>query len=108
MTLRKLLELTETHNSLELRPIPGCESDLAECSDIVEALEHQLSNGWEVVRPEECGALTDGLIITRDCERNDHGELTRLGRVYWDCDYQVTNALERVIEKGLCRFAACE
>jgi hypothetical protein len=67
-------------------------------------LEHQLCNGWEVIRPEECGALTDGMIITNDCARDDDGKLTHLGRVYW----HERNALESVatacLERGRCVF----
>jgi|DEB0MinimDraft_10_1074344.scaffolds.fasta_scaffold235938_1 hypothetical protein len=88
-----MLELIEHPASLELRPDPECLEELAECTDLWEALEHFLCNGWEIIAPEEVGALTDGLIISNDYSRDDLGNLDELGRVFWDADYAVTDTL---------------
>jgi hypothetical protein len=100
----KLVDLIETPTSLRIVARDDARDDLAcivdDGGDLLEALEWQLCNGWEVVRPEECGALTDGLIMTADAERDDHGKLTRLGVVYWDSDYQVQDALEVLSTRG--------
>ena len=79
-----------------LRLIPLDLEALADARDIYDALERQTCNGWEWVRPEECGALTDGDILTEDCTRDDRGKLTQLGRVYWDSEYQVQDTLEEL------------
>ena len=42
-------------------------------------IEVQLANGGEPVRPEEIGALSDGLIHSADARRDDHGDLVRVG-----------------------------
>ena len=49
--------------------------------------EDFLANGWETIRPEEVGALTDATIISDDCERNDAGDIVKIGRVWWDANY---------------------
>ena len=79
---------------------------LADAKDIHEALETHLCNGWNVVLPEQCGALTDGLILTEDWDEDDQGNLTRLGTVYWDSDYQITDALAELKAGRNVMFAA--
>lgn len=71
------------------------EVDLSD-EDLVEGLE----GVFEQVRPDECGALTDGLILSREVERSDEGEVVKLGDVFWDADYQVRNLWDTLDEKG--------
>jgi hypothetical protein len=67
----------------------------------LDLLEYHLCNGWEEVRSEEVGALTDAMLLTDDAERDDHGNLTAVGRVYWNPDYQVVGDLHlEALERG--------
>jgi len=60
-------------------------------------LEDHFGAGWEWVSPEEIGALTSAMILTNDATRDDNGELTGIGRVYWDPQYQVRNTVEELL-----------
>lgn len=65
----------------------------------VSMIEDQLSNGWELIRPEELGALTNALIICRDCERDDDGKLISIGDVWSNIDfYQVRSEIQDFAE----------
>ena len=66
----------------------------------LDLIEYQLCNGWETIQPEECGALTDGLLVTDDAQRDDDGKLTALGRVYWDERYAIRSAAKELYETG--------
>ena len=74
----------------------------------VELIEYQLANGWELVRPEEIGALTDSLILSADVRRDDHGDLVRVGRIDWNPDYAVNDEIEVLEERGWIQFAGTE
>lgn len=64
-------------------------------------IEYQLGNGWETIAPEEIGALTDAIIISDECERDDHGDLIKCGRVYSNIDYyQVESDIDRLLRNG--------
>jgi len=63
-------------------------------------LEYHLCNGWEIISPEEIGALTSATILTCEAERDDDGNLTRLGRVYWDDQYAVRSTVETLRDNG--------
>ena len=52
-------------------------------------LEWQLANGWELIAPEEIGALTDAPLLSDDGERDDEGKLIALTTVYWLPNYQI-------------------
>lgn len=101
-----MIELVKTANALELRP-DDLET-LADARDLDEALESNLCNGWRRVQPEECGAMTDGFLITDDWEDDDHGTLTHLGTVYWDANYMVTDTLDELREGKTVRWTASE
>jgi len=70
---------------------------IAECSTLEETLEYHLCNGWSMVRPEEIGAMIDGLIISDDTDRDDSGELTYVGVVYWFADYAVVDVIDTLL-----------
>lgn len=53
--------------------------------DIYQMLEGYLTNGWEIVNPEDIGALTSGEIIS---DPN--------GNVYWHERYQIEDAAEEL------------
>lgn len=101
-----MLTLVKTETALRIEP-DDMEA-LADCESIVDALENHLCNGWELIAPEEVGALTSGLIITDDCTRDDQGVLLKVGTVYWDSNYQVTDALEELQLGRSVEFVAAD
>jgi hypothetical protein len=62
--------------------------------DEVWMLEDHMGGEWEFVLPEEVGALTDATIISKEAERDDNGELFKIGRVYAHMNYQVEDPIE--------------
>jgi len=59
------------------------------------------NSNWEEIRPEEIGALTDATILSDECERDDHGNLVKCGRVYSNIDYyQVEDDVDRLLRTG--------
>ena len=69
-------------------------------SAFLELIEYQLSNGWELIRPEEVGALTSSVILMDDADRDDTGALVRCGRVYWHPNYAVEDPIESLRTTG--------
>jgi hypothetical protein len=59
-------------------------------------LEDHLCNGWEMVPPEDIGALTAAPILSDEVVRDDEGRLIAAGRVYWYPDYQVRDEIEEL------------
>lgn len=59
-------------------------------------LEDHLCSGWEMVPPEDLGALTAAPILSDEIVRDDHGEVTEAGRVYWFPDYMVRDEIEEL------------
>ena len=75
----------------------------------LDLLEYQLCNGWEVVSPEECGAMTDALIISDDVERDEDGKIIRFGRVYSDINYyQLESTSERLMRLDFVEWFGTE
>lgn len=71
---------------------PYAESYVGEC----------LHERWEFVRPEEVGAMTDSPIIA-ECDgidRDDDGELVKVGKVAWFPNYQITDPWESLRNIG--------
>lgn len=63
---------------------------------VCDLIQDHLGNGWEEVRPEAVGALTD------DISWDEDGEVvTHLGRVYWHERYQVEDSIEALRGGGL-------
>jgi len=62
--------------------------------------DHMANSSWEWLAPEEIGALTSAMILTQDAERDDEGVLKRVGRVYWDPNYQVRSTVEELAKSG--------
>jgi len=67
-------------------------------------LEDHLCSGWEMVPPEDIGALTAAPILSDEVVRDDEGRLTEAGRVYWYPDYQVRDEIEEIREHLLLVF----
>src|SRR3990167_8255390 len=73
--------------------------DWTDDSKFLEACEWHLCNGWETIVPEEIAALAEGLILSNDCERNDNHEITDLKVVYWDSNYQIRSAFQKLLDE---------
>jgi hypothetical protein len=67
-------------------------------------LEDHLCNGWEMVPPEDVGALTAAPILSDEIARDDDGRVTEAGRVYWYPDYQVRDEIEELREHLILVF----
>lgn len=66
-----------------------------------ELAENMLGNGWESIIPEEIGALTScPIILSDDIQRNDNGEITALGRIFWHESYAIQLACEALHSKS--------
>ena len=59
-------------------------------------LEDHLCTGWEMVPPEDIGALTAAPILSDEISRDDHGRVTEVGRVFWFPDYAVRDEIEEI------------
>ena len=59
-------------------------------------LEDHLCNGWEMVPPEDIGALTASPILSDEILRDDEGRIVEAGRVYWYPDYAVRDEIEEI------------
>lgn len=71
-------------------------------------LEDHLCNGWEMVPPEDIGALTAAPILSDEISRDDEGRITELGRVFWYPDYQVRDEIEELRERLTLVFQGVE
>ena len=67
-------------------------------------LEDHLANGWEFVPPEDICALTAAPILSDEIERNDEGEITDAGRVYWYPQYAVKDEIVEIKRKSMLLF----
>jgi hypothetical protein len=67
-------------------------------------LEDHLGNGWEMVPPEDIGALTAAPILSDEIVRNDDGRVVEAGRVYWYPDYAVRDEIEELRMQFLLVF----
>ena len=59
-------------------------------------------NGFDFVRPDEIGALTDAPLIAYDVQRDDNGDLqvNDATKIWWYPGYQVRSPLQDLAEKG--------
>src|SRR5260221_8843452 len=55
---------------------------------------------WDWLQPEDIGALTSSPILSDDFDRDDYGNVTRVGRVYWNPRYQVEDDIQTLVENG--------
>jgi hypothetical protein len=71
-------------------------------------LEDWLCNGWEMVPPEDIGALTSAPILSDEIERDDNGEIVKVGAVYWFPDYAIICELDVLADNGEVFFPAAK
>lgn len=67
-------------------------------------LEDHLCSGWEMVPPEDIGALTAAPILSDDIVRDDEGRVAEAGRVYWYPDYAVRDEIEEIRKELVLLF----
>ena len=67
-------------------------------------LEDHLCSGWEMVPPEDIGALMAAPILSDELVRDDEGRVTEAGRVFWYPEYQVTDEIEEIQKKLFLLF----
>jgi len=84
----------------EFEQIEQIRQALATDAALAELLEDHFGNGWEIVLPEEIGALTSAPILSDEITRDDCGRVEDVGIVYWYPEYQVTDEIEE-LRKGL-------
>ena len=70
-----------------------------------ELFEDWLGNGWEFLRPEQIGALTDAPILTDEIIYGDLGNVEFLGHVWWFPNYAIENEVETLLRNGKVIFS---
>jgi len=63
-----------------------------------ELFDHLMANGWDWIRPEDVGGLTDAPIISDSAIYNDQGELESVDYVYWYPNYQVGSIVDDLVD----------
>ena len=58
-----------------------------------------IGNGWQIIPPEDIGALTDAMIISNDFDINNNGKFT-VNQAYWYPDYQIKSEIDVLKRKG--------
>jgi len=70
--------------------------------------EHQTCNGWEWIEAYEINALTSAPILSCEGERDDDGELVKIGRIYWFPNYAVESLVQTLYDTGVVKFAGLD
>lgn len=52
----------------------------------------------EFIAPHEIGALTSAPIFVDSIQRDDHGKVTEVGRIWWHERYQIESIVEELID----------
>lgn len=101
--MKKFVEFIEINNQLKIELIVSGQeiidaiSILKDDISLIDIIEYQLCNGWDFIRPEEIGALTNAPILSNEVKRDDNGEITEIGKIYWFADYQMINEVESLL-----------
>ena len=72
-----------------------------------EVLEYAICNGLSYVFPGDIGAFTEATILS-DASPDDEDIYPPDAQFFWDCNYQVTDWLEVLVEKGTFTFTRGE
>jgi hypothetical protein len=70
--------------------------------------EDHLCNGWEIVSPEDIGALTAAPILSDEIVRDEDGRVIETGSVYWYPDYAVHDEIEELRRNLVLVFQGVE
>lgn len=89
---------------IEFADIEAIRDTLGTHEALYRLLEDHLANGWEMVQPEEIGALTSAPILSDEIERNEEGKITSADRVYWYPSYQVSDVIAELRAQGMVLF----
>ena len=73
-------------------------------AELIEPL--RANSEWDVVQPEDVGALTDAPIISDGVSHPDSGRVAVWGNVWWFPNYQVTDPIEVLRRDGRVVFEA--
>jgi hypothetical protein len=71
-------------------------------------LEDHFGSGWEMVPPEDIGALTAAPILSDEIVRDEDGRVVEVGRVYWFPDYAVRDEIEEIRRNLVLVFQGVE
>ena len=71
---------------------------------LAQVIEWQLGNGWSFVRPEDIGALTEAPILSEEIDTDDQGPVREVGTIYWYPQYDVSDPVAKLLEKGYVDF----
>lgn len=82
--------------------------DSNQCMHLEDWIDYQLCNGWEMVPPEDIGALTDSPILSSDIERDGSGNVVYCGKVYWYPAYAVRSPEDVLTRTGRVVFEGVE
>ena len=63
-------------------------------------LEDHLCSGWAEILPGEIGALTSAMLLSDDVQRDDDGRMARIGRIYFNTNYQVMDEIRELRERS--------
>jgi len=93
----------ERDNLVLCDPIPDMDWDWLESmgddSAIVEMLDYHLGEGYEMLQPEELGALTAAPIVGYGVQRDDEGNFIDAEKVWWLANYALILVWEE-LKKG--------
>jgi hypothetical protein len=78
--------------------------DMPTADALAELFEYQTSNGWEWIRPEETGDLTDAPMITDHVDRDDQGSIVKIAHVWFDNNYMVRDPIDHLLRDGSIVF----
>ncbi len=93
--------------------VPGIldEEDIEElrskpmASALYELFEYiQANTSWELLRPEDIGALTSAPILGYDVTRDDMGDVQEVAEVYWFPNYAIEDEVEKILVEGAAFF----
>lgn len=74
-----------------------------------EETEFECCNGWEQVSPEDIGALTgDPYMVSEEIERDDVGNVTKAGRVFFYPNYALHDPVQELLEGYKVVFESVE
>lgn len=61
--------------------------DMTDADPFIWAIAEDIlcNSAWEEVLPQDIGALTNGLLMGYDVERNDDDEVVNADQIWWDC-----------------------
>ncbi len=98
----------EEVDGLHLDLVPGTEFPRREDGTVDLGDEHLvegLHESFERVDACDIGALTDGLVLSREVQRSEEtGQIVQVGDVFWDDDYAVRNFWDVLDQKGTVRI----